>query len=665
MIRYNPNINEGLNTSQIQYRIKYNHVNKNNSIDSNSICKIIFKNTMTLFNLINLIFSFLFLIERSYIGFLFIVVILFNTIIHVIKNIKTKKFIDKINSNKKVLTTVIRDSKTISINSEDIVLDDIVVYKENNEVVTDSIILDGLILIDESSLNGKMPVIKTVNDMIYKGSKILGGKCICRAEKVGANNYLSKITTVIKNKKNNSSIKYIINSIIKCTSILLFIMGIIIYFHTNSLITIGITLYKVLPIELVLLTTISFLLFVKKLKKNNVLVKTLTSIENSKNIDTICFDKTGTLTKTSMTIERLVVLNNKVDCKEILSSIGKYCNKSNNIIESIHNKYNKKTNYEFISEENFNSYIKINFKGHKYLLGDPKYLDSSIDISKYNEYEVVLLKTEKENLALLLLTYDIKDKTKELINNLYKSDINIKIMSGDSKESVINMCKKAGIKKIKSIDMSVNHTNMNHQIVEEYNVFYNASPEQKKILVNALKNNKHKVIMVGDGINDILSLDASNSSVSISNGIIETAKVSDYVILDNKIDSIWDILNNSTTTINSMYKIISIYLYKLIYTFLLVITLFICNIYSYNFDLIYTLIFLIPTVFIIFKKDYSNIKFNSMLNKSILFSLITYLLTLLLIIVKYILNIDITILNSLILVIVFVMLILNLFKNID
>ena len=638
MIRYNPNINEGLKESQIQYRKKYNFVNKISNIKVDSIWKIISNNMLNLFNLLNLYIAILFLINKSYIGLLFILVILFNITINVIVCIRTKVIVDRINKNKNTIVNVIRDSKIISINRSDVVLDDIIIYKENSEVVTDSIILEGTILVDESCLNGKNPIIKSTNDMLYSGSKIITGKCICRADKIGDNNYISRIINIVKDRKNNSFIEKVLDCITKYVSILVLILSIIIYIHTKSLKSVALYTYKLVPIELILFTTISYLMSVIRLNKKKVLVRNLSSIEHIKDIDTICFDKTGTLTNDNLVIDEVVVLNKKYDYKDILNGIGKYCNKNNKIINAINKKYNKKTNYSFISEEVIDNIIKIQFKGVTYILEESNM--------------AVYLKKDKTTIAELHLSNEVKDNTKELINSLNNKKINIKIISGDSEVNVLKLCKDIGIKKIKAIDMSVNNTNMNHQIVEEYNVFYNVSAEQKKILINALKGNNHNVAMVGDGINDVLGLSTANSSISINNGTVESMKVSDYAIFSNKVDCINNIIDNSISSTNSIFKILYLCLFKLIYTFLLNITLFILNINSIKFNYIYELIFLIPIILIVLSKDIKkyNVNIINILNNSILISFITYIFT----IITLILNLDLKIILLLISIIEFI-----------
>lgn len=627
MIRYNPNINEGLNTKQVQYRIKNGYINKTNNIKNCSIYKSILNNFITIFNLLNLFIAFLFFYNNSYIGIIFIIIVIFNTLIHLINIIKTKTNIDKFN-NSNPFVTVIRDSKSIAVNKNDVVLDDIIIYKENSKVIADSKIMDGIILVDESCLNGRVSVLKKANDMLYAGSKVITGRCTCRVDKIGNDNYITKLLNITRNKNSNSYVRNILNVINKYVSIVVLILSIVIYIYTKNTFKVAVYIYKIVPIELGILITLLFIFNIFKLKKEKVLVKKFKSIENIRDIDTICFDKTGTLTTNDYILKDVVLLNQKHDVKDILNGIGKYCDKDNNIINAIYKKYNKKTSYEFNDVEYQNDCIKINFKNHKYIL-----LETN-DYDDYKGYRVFLLKESKDDIALLIFSYEINNQSKELISKLYESNMNIKIISGDLKDPVIDTCKKIGINKIKTIDMSVNITNMNRQIVEEYNVFYNVSAEQEKILINALKDNNHNILMIGDGINDILGLNAADSSICIYNDIVECAYVTDYVIFDNNIKAILDIINRSKLIINNIFKIMYLYLYKIIYSFLISITFFILNIYSFKFDIEYMLIFLIPSLIIVFNKNDIKMIPKDIINNSILVSLITYILTIIILLLN-------------------------------
>ena len=260
MIRYNPNINEGLNTNQVQYRIKNNHINKMDNVLSHSICKIILSNLFNLFNLLNLFIIIISFLSNSYMYIIFIIVVLFNTLVNIIREIKVNKKSDKNN-----LVSVVRDSKVISINSDVVVLDDIVIYKSNSYIASDSIILDGEVLVNETSLSGKKPVLKTSGDVLYAGCNIITGKCTCRVERVGKNNYLSKIITNVHSKRNKSYINRILNSIVIYVSIIVLILSIILYIHTNSFMEVLNNIYVLVPIEFIFITLL-FILNTLKLK---------------------------------------------------------------------------------------------------------------------------------------------------------------------------------------------------------------------------------------------------------------------------------------------------------------------------------------------------------------------------------------------------------------
>ena len=231
MIRYNPKIDEGLTQSQIDYRIRNGQVNYNTNIKTKSISEIIVFNIFTLFNILNFCLGLLVFWVGSYKNLLFLGVVLCNTFISIIQEIRAKITVDKLSIVSSLTATVIRDSKNKVINVDDVVLDDIIVYKRGNQIVADSKILEGTIEVNESLLSGEGDSItKTVGDYLYSGSFIEGGKCIAKVEKVGENNYASKITKEAKYiKKINSLIMDTLKKIIKILSIIIKPIGLILF----------------------------------------------------------------------------------------------------------------------------------------------------------------------------------------------------------------------------------------------------------------------------------------------------------------------------------------------------------------------------------------------------------------------------------------------------
>ena len=588
MIRYNPKINEGLSSEQVNYRIKNHQVNYNSNLKTKTIGQIIFYNVFTLFNILNFSLALLILFVKSYKNLLFLGVVICNILISIIQEIRSKRAIDKlsiISSNK---VTVIRNSKNKVINIDEVVLDDILVLKRGNQVIADSIIKEGSVEVNESLLSGEENlIVKHVGDMLYSGSFIVSGKCITKVEKVGENNYASKITSSAKYiKKVNSEIMKTFTKIIKIISIIIIPLGLILFLRqyniahsiTDAVVNSVAAIIGMIPEGLILLTSTVLAVSVIRLSKRKVLVQQLYCIETLARVDTICLDKTGTLTEGSMEVEDVIVLNDKYDYEKILSAISNELMDDTNTMEAISKKFNKKSNFKCIDKEYFSSekkYSSVTFKEGKYVLGAPDILDKSASmqslISKYSDYRLVLLKHNKDNIALILLNDKIRNNAKSTLDYLKKEGVDIKIISGDNEKVIKRIAKRLGLTNLKCIDMSQNKTNMNHMIVEDYNVFCRVSPEQKQILIKSLKNNGHTVAMTGVGVNDVLALKEADCSIAMSSGSDAARNVSEIVLLNSDFEAIPKIIEEGRRTINNIERSASLFLTKTIYATLLAI----------------------------------------------------------------------------------------------
>ena len=197
----------GLTNEEINERIKNNLVNYDTDIKTKSIKYIIFSNIFTLFNFLNLGIALAILLVGSYKNLLFMGVVFCNTIISILEELSSKRVIDKLNiiASKKVI--IIRNSKEIEININEIVLDDLIKLKIGNQIVTDSIIEQGLVYVDESFITGESEIIeKHVGDILLSGSFIVSGNCIAKVIHIGENNYTSKISKEAKYIKKSNSV---------------------------------------------------------------------------------------------------------------------------------------------------------------------------------------------------------------------------------------------------------------------------------------------------------------------------------------------------------------------------------------------------------------------------------------------------------------------------
>ena len=419
MIRYNPKVKEGLTNEQVNNRIKNGYVNYDSNIKTKSIGQIILNNSLTLFNILNLCLGLLIFFVHSYKNLLFLGVVLCNTLISIVQEIRSKIEIDKLSIISSKTANVIRNGKSKIININEVVLDDIIKYKRGSQIVSDSIIKEGIVEVNESLISGEEnSITKKEGDVLYSGSFIISGKCTCRVERVGLDNYSSKITKEAKYiKKVNSEIMKTLNKIIKIMSIIIVPTGIILFLKqynldknmTDAIINTVAALIGMIPEGLVLLTSTVLAVSVIRLSKRKVLVQQLYCIETLARVDTICLDKTGTLTEGSMEVEDVVVLNDKYDYVNILSKISRVFTDDSPTMSAIGRKFNKQVDYEVVSKEPFSSekkYSSVTFKDDKYILGAPDILDTSKKmkelIEKYCDNRLVLLKNREDNIALIL-----------------------------------------------------------------------------------------------------------------------------------------------------------------------------------------------------------------------------------------------------------------------
>ena len=635
MIRYNPKIEDGLNTNQVSSRIKHGYINYDTNIKTKSIWQIILYNSFTLFNIINLCLGLLIFSVNSYKNLLFLGVVVCNTLISIIQEIRSKLVVDKLSIISSKSASVIRDGKNKIININEVVLDDIINYKRGSQIIADSVIKEGIVEVNESLISGEENLItKKEGDFLYSGSFIVSGKCICRVERVGLDNYSSKITKEAKYiKKINSEIMKTLNRIIKIMSIIIIPIGILLLLKeynldknmTDAVINTVAALVGMIPEGLVLLTSTVLAVSVIRLSKRNVLVRQLYCIETLARVDTICLDKTGTLTEGVMEVEDVIVLNDKYDYKSILSAIARVFTDDTPVMQAISKKFNKRVKYEVISKEPFSSekkYSSITFKEGKYMLGAPDILDTSDEmkelIEKYSDNRLILLKDKKDNIALILLKDKIRYQAKNTLEYLRKENIDIKIISGDNEKVITRIAKRLGFKNIKCIDMSLNHTNMNHHIVEDYNIFSRVSPDQKKDLIKALKGNGHVVAMTGDGVNDVLALKEADCSIAMSSGSDAARNVSELVLLDSNFEAIPKIIEEGRRTINNVERSASLFLTKTIYaTILAILFLFIPMDYPFEpiqLSLISVITIGIPAFVLALEPNNNIIKGNFFLN---------------------------------------------------
>lgn len=571
---------KGLSSNEVNDRLKKGLTNKNRAVPTKSILKIITDNVFTLFNLLNFILALLIFFVSSYKNLLFMGIVVCNTLISMVQEIRSKRIVDKLSIITSLKSNVIRDNKIVNISNEDIVLDDIIILKSGNQIVTDCIILEGSVEVNESFITGESDLMSyKEGDELKSGSFVVVGKVIAKVVHVGNDNYVNVISSDAKYVKPlNSILMKSLNKIIKLVSIFIVPLGLLLFFNQynldknleTSIVNTVAALLGMIPEGLVLLTSTVLAVSVIRLAKLNVLVQELYCIEMLARVDTICLDKTGTITSGKMEVIDVIKLED-YDLNEIIGNIVNTLDSDNATSDALGNYFKKYDNYKVIKTIPFspiNKYSGVEFVEGRFLIGAPEFLCKKKikEVIDNQDNRTLLITKDDLPIGVIVLKDEIRKNAKKMLNYLKNQNVDIKIISGDSLKTISKIANNVGLK-VSGIDLSKDEIDD----INKYNVFARVTPIQKKKIIEKLQNNNHFVAMTGDGVNDVLALKQSDCSITIKSGTDAARNVSQLILLDDDFDAIASIIKEGRRTINNIERSATLFLAKTTYAFLLVL----------------------------------------------------------------------------------------------
>ena len=606
--RYYPEITFGLSKAQVESRKNADLVNKTKQNSGKSFLTIFLKNTCTFFNLIWAVVFVALLLVGAYKDLLFSVVIVLNTAIAIIQEIKAKITVEKLSYISSPKITVVRDGSEKQIASTDLCLDDIIKLSVGNQIQVDCILKEGHIEVNESMLTGEsLPVKKSEGDTLLAGSFIVSGGCIAQVDKVGKDCYIQTVAKEVKKFKSpQSNLFKDINSLIKYIGIIIIPIGLLMlinnYFAYDKVWSIAIaktcgSITGMVPAGMFLLITIALSLGVIKLGKKKTLVQDKYSIEMLARTNVLCLDKTGTITDGTMRVCEHINLKQAkgISNEDAISNLLNAQNSSNqtsNAMLLFYKKSNELTithNIEFSSKRKFTATSFLGFG--TFAIGAPEFLNvgeldtdiSSLIFEKTNQGKRVLMLAHSSKevvgddlpnkmtpLALVVIEDHIREDAVDTINWFKNNGVKIKIISGDNPYTVANIAKRVGVE---NADACISLEGMSLQEVEkianDFTIFGRVSPEQKHALVKALKNSGKTVAMTGDGVNDSLALKEADCSIAMADGSEVARNLSNIVLLDSKFSSLPSVVREGRQVINNVQQSSTLFLMKTIFTILL------------------------------------------------------------------------------------------------
>ncbi len=598
----------GLSNAEVQERIASGKVNGDQNVKTKSVAQILRTNIITFFNLLFVAISviLLFFVPKNMDGlsnFGFLLVVITNLFMGIFQELKAKRTIDKLSLLSAPKVVAIRNGEKVNIALKDIVLDDYIELASGSQICADAVVVEGTIEVNESLITGESdPITKGVGDELLSGSFVISGTAVSKVIHVGQDNYATKITMGAKKlKAQNSEIATSLTKFIKIMSIILVPLGVALfcvkYFMQNNelnetVLTVMGTLIGMIPSGLVALTSAVFCVSVVKLSRHNTLAQDLYCSEILARVDVLCLDKTGTITEGKMEVTEIVEKSGSLEeIKNALASLVNNVGDTNPTALAIKDYTVKLTNYQnAVSVVPFSSqrkYSGINLENGSLLMGATEFIFKDMspelkeEIESYSARGMRVIAVASgtsqmidnalpeglELMGLVLIADKIRAEAKDTLNFFKEQGVTIKIISGDNPITVKSVASRAGLEDAENyVDASTLTTEeMVYEAAEKYTIFGRVSPDQKLMLVKALKQKGHTVGMTGDGVNDVLALREADCSIAVASGSDASKNVSKLVLLDDNFASMPKVVAEGRRCINNLQRSAALFLIKTLY----------------------------------------------------------------------------------------------------
>ena len=594
---------KGLTSEEVKKIISDGKINFVKNQTNQTYIKIFAKNIFTYFNFIFATIAILLIFAGVIRNLTFLPIVIANILIGIIQQIRSKIVLDKLSLLDKSEYYVIRDGVEVKVNSDELVLGDLIKLSSGKQVPADGIIVNGVVLVNESLLTGEADEIeKKCNDELKSGSFIISGEAFVKLIRVGVDSYSAKLMEKAKEmKEQESEMVLSINRIVKFFGIIIIPIGALLFsqayfinhvsYSESITSTVG-AIIGMIPEGMYLLTTVALALSAMRLAKQEVLLHDMRSIETLARVDVLCVDKTGTITESKMTLDNVVFANgiNENDYKVIENLFSRYVNTitdTNITMNVLKKKYENGENFRYLKMENFNSKIKyslIQTNDAIYKFGAPDVLlDKNIyDVNKdiidsyINDGKRVLVFVREVNsanvpLLFVVLVNNIRENAYDIFKYFDEQGVEVKVISGDNPITVSRVAIRAGIKNAeKYIDMNIIDSDSQiDDIVTKYTVFGRVKPEQKKQIISSLRSKKLKVAMTGDGVNDILAMKEADCSIAMGSGSDAARESAKVVFMDSDFAHMKNIVSEGRRDINNITRSATLFLYKNIFSILL------------------------------------------------------------------------------------------------
>lgn len=612
---------QGLTEAEALHRRRSGQGNNIDLTPSRSYWQIVFYNVFTFVNMVLFVIGALLVILGSPTDAITTAgLVLMNVLVGLVQELRAKRKLDRIALLTRPKVTVIREGTEKQIDPSEVVLGDLIILNAGDQLVCDGqIVGENPIEVDESLLTGESDYVpKKTGDAVYSGSFCVTGSTIYETTKVGAESFANKITAKARDfKLVKTPLQRDVNTVVRVVAFVCVILGSLLHIDAVRVglpvierVQIAAVTMGMIPQGLIFLVTLSYALGAVRIVGKGALVQQINAIESMSNITVLCMDKTGTLTTNQIRVNALypyhITMTDLSTLLGIYSSSPTSSNRTNDAIKALY----AADPLPFCEEVPFASSRKwsgLTFDTETlrgtYILGAPEILEPYLkenapELTAQREAwaaqglrvvmfahlpEPTALRNSDDKpeipaqlipLGLICLSDELRPDAHQVLENFSAAGIELKIISGDNPQTVAAIAAQAGFDISGGVVSGVDLAEMSDQEFAELArtaaIFGRITPDQKERLVAALKADGEYVAMMGDGVNDVLSLKKSDIGIAMQSGSAATRNVSDIVLLNDSFAVLPAIFQEGQRILNGIEDTMRLLLTRTVYVAVLI-----------------------------------------------------------------------------------------------
>ncbi|GIW06043.1 MAG: cation transporter E1-E2 family ATPase [Dehalococcoidia bacterium] len=542
-------------------------------------------------------------------------VILVNVIVSVVQEVRAKRTLDRIALLTRPKATVVRDGVEREVDPAEIVLGDLLAVGPGDQIVVDGVFAsDGRIDVDESLLTGESDLVpKSAGDAVLSGSFVVNGAGRYLATKVGAESFANSLTAGAKafrrvltplQRKIHLVVRVLL-LIVVYFEILLVVNAVLAEIPVLQSVQASVVIFGLVPNGLFLAIAVAYAAGAVRIAGRGALVQQANAIESLSNVDVLCLDKTGTLTANRILFDRIEAVGiDEDEVRRLLGIVVASASSGNRTSEAIAAACpgEAKPVSEEVAFSSERKWSGLVIDGTAYVLGAPEMLRPALAAdptaatvadwsarglrvllfarqrsgSLHDSRGQPVLPAGLEPIGVLGFSDELRPEAKETLRQFAESGVRVKIISGDNPETVAALARQAGlehdVRLVSGLELAGMSPAQLETVAVEGTIFGRITPQQKEGLVDALKRRGFYVAMIGDGVNDVLSLKKADLGIAMESGSQATRAVADIVLLGSSFAALAPAVREGQRILNGMQDVLRLFLTRVAYFALLIIS---------------------------------------------------------------------------------------------